>query len=375
MSTAPTTAQRTEGTNEPLLSVQNLSVVYEPVGAEPTHAVRDVSFDVGRGEFLGLVGESGSGKSTLGFALTALAKAPARIENGRVLFGDTDIAHMDREALRTQRQGGFAMVLQAGMNTLNPVRTIRKHFDDIFAAHQHVPAARREERAAELVGRVSLGPEVLDRYPFELSGGMRQRITIALALSLEPQLMVFDEPTTALDVLVQHAVMDTIRALQAEEGFTAILISHDLGVVLESAHRVLVMHDGRIVEDAPSADILRRPQHEYTRMLLSHFADPRAEHVRLPGLEEPEVTGRRSGRTRRRGPSLPPGLPAPAAEPGRRSPTGCSSWSPGSPSATHRRDGPPLRCSPSTTSASRSPPAGRPPWSASPAAGSPRSPA
>ncbi|HIY25498.1 MAG TPA: ABC transporter ATP-binding protein [Candidatus Brachybacterium merdigallinarum] len=291
MSTAPTTAQRTEGTNEPLLSVQNLSVVYEPVGAEPTHAVRDVSFDVGRGEFLGLVGESGSGKSTLGFALTALAKAPARIENGRVLFGDTDIAHMDREALRTQRQGGFAMVLQAGMNTLNPVRTIRKHFDDIFAAHQHVPAARREERAAELVGRVSLGPEVLDRYPFELSGGMRQRITIALALSLEPQLMVFDEPTTALDVLVQHAVMDTIRALQAEEGFTAILISHDLGVVLESAHRVLVMHDGRIVEDAPSADILRRPQHEYTRMLLSHFADPRAEHVRLPGLEEPEVTG------------------------------------------------------------------------------------
>ncbi|MGP9846326.1 dipeptide ABC transporter ATP-binding protein [Brachybacterium sp. 107] len=288
MSTAAITSPLTSGTDEPLLSVQNLSVVYEPVGASPTHAVRDVSFDVGRGEFIGLVGESGSGKSTLGFALTGLAKAPARIEEGRVLFGDLDIAHMSQEALRTQRQGGFAMVLQAGMNTLNPVRTIRKHFHDIFGAHGHIPAARRDARAEQLVERVSLTSEVLDRYPFELSGGMRQRVTIALALSLEPQLMVFDEPTTALDVLVQHAVMDTIRDLQAEEGFTALLISHDLGVVLESARRVLVMHDGRIVEDAPSADILHRPHHEYTQMLLSHFADPRAEHISLPGLEAPE---------------------------------------------------------------------------------------
>lgn len=285
MSTAPITTQDTTASDGPLLSVQDLSVVYEPVGAPPTHAVKDVTFDVGRGEFIGLVGESGSGKSTLGFALTALAKAPARIEGGRVMFDDLDIAHMDHEALRTQRQGGFAMVLQAGMNTLNPVRTIRKHFQDIFAAHRHVPVARRDQRAEELVGKVSLGPEVLNRYPFELSGGMRQRITIALALSLEPRLMVFDEPTTALDVLVQHAVMDTIRDLQATEGFTAILISHDLGVVLESAHRVLVMHDGRVVEDATSADILRRPQHEYTKMLLSHFADPREEHISLPGLE------------------------------------------------------------------------------------------
>ncbi|EWS80147.1 ABC transporter ATP-binding protein [Brachybacterium phenoliresistens] len=287
--TETTTGPRdTPGGEAPLLSVRDLSVVYEPVGATPTRAVKDVSFDVGRGEFLGLVGESGSGKSTLGFAITALARPPARIEGGRILFGDVDIASMDHEQLRTQRQGGFAMVLQAGMNTLNPVRTIRQHFGDIFAAHRHVAPARREARAAELVRRVSLGPEVLDRYPFELSGGMRQRVTIALALSLEPQLMVFDEPTTALDVLVQHAVMDTIRALQAEEGFTAILISHDLGVVLESAHRVLVMREGRIVEDAPSADILHRPQHEYTRMLLSHFADPRAEHVSLPGIEAPE---------------------------------------------------------------------------------------
>ncbi|GAB4097250.1 ABC transporter ATP-binding protein [Brachybacterium horti] len=320
MSTAThRTTPSTLGAEEPLLRVQDLSVVYEPVGAPATRAVREVSFEVGRGEFVGLVGESGSGKSTLGFALTALSKPPARIESGSILFGDVDIASMSAEELRTQRQGGFAMVLQAGMNTLSPVRTIRKHFHDIFAAHRHVAPADRDDRAAELVGRVSLGPEVLDRYPFELSGGMRQRVTIALALSLEPQLMVFDEPTTALDVLVQHAVMDTIRELQAQEGFTAILISHDLGVVLESAHRVMVMHDGRVVEDAPSEDILRRPQHEYTRMLLSHFADPRAEHVALPGLEAP-VPGARmpdgsaapTGAESSEAPTTP-GTPAPSA--------------------------------------------------------------
>ncbi|MCG7310259.1 ABC transporter ATP-binding protein [Brachybacterium sp. ACRRE] len=289
MTSTQTSPAQDPAADEPILVVQDLSVVYEPVGAAPTHAVREVSLEVARGEFVGLVGESGSGKSTLGFAITGLASAPARIEGGRILFAGRDIATMDHETLRAQRQGGFAMVLQSGMNALNPVRTIRKHFHDVFTAHGHVPRARRDERAAELVGKVSLGPDVLDRYPDQLSGGMRQRVTIALALSLEPRLMVFDEPTTALDVLVQHAVMDTIRELQASEGFTAILISHDLGVVLESAHRVLVMHDGRIVEDASSTDILTRPRHEYTRMLLSHYADPRAEVVSLPGLEDRAV--------------------------------------------------------------------------------------
>lgn len=271
---------------ERLLRVEELSVIYEPVGADPTNAVRDVSFEAGRGEFIGLVGESGSGKSTLGYALTGLTSTPARLKNGRVEFDGTDIAAMSQETLRRQRQGGFAMVMQAGMNSLNPVRSVRKHFHDIFRAHGHLDRRQWEKQATELVEKVELSPSVLDSFPGELSGGMRQRATIALALSLEPRLMVFDEPTTALDVLVQQAVMDTIRGLQAEEEFTAILISHDLGMVLESAHRVLVMHQGRIVEDAPSAQILADPQHEYTRMLLSHYADPRAETVSLPGLED-----------------------------------------------------------------------------------------
>jgi peptide/nickel transport system ATP-binding protein len=280
-----------------LLEVDSLSVEYASPGAVPVTAVEDVSFTLRRGEFVGLVGESGSGKSTLGFALTRLQKPPARISGGRILFGGRDIRELDAEELRRQRQGGFAMVLQSGMNALNPVRTVGAHFQDIFAAHGHVPRDARDARARELIGKVGLDPEVLSRYPGELSGGMRQRASIALALSLEPQLMVFDEPTTALDVLVQHAVMDTIRDLQKAEQFTAILISHDLGIVLEATDRVMVMHEGRIVEDARSQDILRDPKDEYTRMLLSHYADPRAKTISIPGFVD-LGTRRREGRVR-----------------------------------------------------------------------------
>lgn len=286
-----------QNSGDVLLDVQNLSVEYASPGATPVAAVHDVSFALRRGEFVGLVGESGSGKSTLGFALTRLQKPPARISGGRILFGGRDIRELGTEELRRQRQGGFAMVLQSGMNALNPVRTVGNHFQDIFAAHGHVPREARDDRARELVGKVGLDPEVLGRYPGELSGGMRQRASIALALSLEPQLMVFDEPTTALDVLVQHAVMDTIKELQHAEQFTAILISHDLGIVLEATDRVMVMHEGRIVEDAPSRTILEAPSDDYTRMLLSHYADPRAKTISIPGFVD-LGTRRREGRSR-----------------------------------------------------------------------------
>lgn len=268
-----------------LLRVENLSVEYDTPGQEPVKAVKDVSFSLDQGEFVGLVGESGSGKSTLGFAVTRLSKPPARISRGRVLFGGKDITILSQEELRRQRCGGFAMVLQSGMNALNPVRTVRKHFVDIYKAHGNVGRKDYEAHSKQLVEKVGLQDSVLDAYPGELSGGMRQRVSISLALALEPKLMVFDEPTTALDVLVQHEVMGTIRELQRQEGFTAILISHDLGVVLESTQRVLVMHNGRIVEDAPSERILTDPQADYTKMLLSHYGDPRAEHVSVPGLK------------------------------------------------------------------------------------------
>ncbi|MCJ0700086.1 ABC transporter ATP-binding protein [Frigoribacterium faeni] len=299
MTATDPTNQRTASTAasaDVLLDVRDLSVVYESAGAEPVQAVDHVSFQLKRGEFVGLVGESGSGKSTLGYALTRLQKPPARTNGGSILFDGADVQSLGTEALRQQRQGGFAMVLQSGMNALNPVRTIRNHFVDVFKAHGHVPRDQWHSRAVELVSKVELDPGVLARFPGELSGGMRQRVSIALALSLEPQLMVFDEPTTALDVLVQHAVMDTIIALQRSEGFTAVLISHDLGIVLESAQRVLVMHEGRIVEDGASLDVLEDPQDDYTRMLLSHYADPRAEVVSLPGFEDRSVRHARGER-------------------------------------------------------------------------------
>jgi len=281
---AATRLQAADG--DVLLDVRDLSVVYESAGQTAVQAVDHVSFQLQKGEFVGLVGESGSGKSTLGYALTRLQKPPARTNGGNIFFGGHDIRDLGDEELRQQRQGGFAMVLQSGMNALNPVRTIRNHFVDVFTAHGHVPRERWDARMKELIEKVKLPTAMLARYPGELSGGMRQRVSIALALSLEPRLMVFDEPTTALDVLVQHAVMDTIIELQQSEGFTAVLISHDLGIVLEATERVLVMHEGRIVEDGGSKDILRDPQDEYTKMLLSHYADPRAEVVSLPGFPD-----------------------------------------------------------------------------------------
>lgn len=290
--------------SEIVLDVSNLNVDYNS-GDEATHAVRDVSFTLEQGEFVGLVGESGSGKSTLGFAIAGLSKPPAHVTGGRVHVAGMDIASMSAEQLREQRHGGVAMVLQSGMNALNPVRTIRNHFRDIFEAHGHVERSGWDARAEELVGKVELPATVLDRYPGELSGGMRQRISIALALSLEPQLMVFDEPTTALDVLVQHAVMDTIIELQKRENFTALLISHDLGIVLESAQRVLVMHEGEIVEDSSAREILTAPTDEYTRMLLSHYADPRAKVVELPGFEDRSSRGAQ-GKSRAAGAEHPP---------------------------------------------------------------------
>ena len=272
----------------PLLTARGVDVVYEPARGVRIWSVRGVDLDLAQGEFVGLVGESGCGKSTLGFALTRLLRPPARLDGGSIEFDGTDIATLTGEALRRQRRGGFALVLQSGMNALNPVRTVEHHVRDVLRAHARPgerwdrPAAR--ERARELLAMVELDADVLGRYPHELSGGMRQRVSIALALALEPRLIVFDEPTTALDVLVQKAVMGTIARLQAERGFTALLISHDLGTVLEATQRTLVMYAGRIVEDSPSDALRTGSHHPYTEALLACYADPRADEVTLGGI-------------------------------------------------------------------------------------------
>jgi oligopeptide/dipeptide ABC transporter ATP-binding protein len=271
-----------------LLEAHGVNVVYEPSRGTRIWSVRDVDLTLEQGEFVGLVGESGCGKSTLGFALTRMLRPPARLTGGTIRFDGTDIASLNGEQLRRARRNGFALVLQAGMNALNPVRTIGHHFGDILKAHarpgEDVSSGGIRRRGTELLEAVRLDPAVLGRFPHELSGGMRQRVSIALALSLQPQLIVFDEPTTALDVIVQQAVMNTIKDLQRERGFTAILISHDLGVVLESTDRVMVMYAGRIVEDQPSRVMAHGLHHPYTEALLDCYADPRAEEVRLGGI-------------------------------------------------------------------------------------------
>ncbi len=271
-----------------LLDAKGVNVVYEPARGLRIWSVRDVHLALEQGEFIGLVGESGCGKSTLGFALTRMLRAPAKLENGTINFDGVDIASLSGEKLRQQRRDGFAIVLQSGMNALNPVRNVEDHFGDILGAHarsgEHYPSQAIRRRGAELLGKVGLDAGVLSKFPHELSGGMRQRVSIALVLALEPRLIVFDEPTTALDVIVQKAVMRTIQELQRESGFTAILISHDLGVVLESTNRLMVMYAGRVVEDQPSKDLVRGKHHPYTEALLRCYADPRAEEIHLEGI-------------------------------------------------------------------------------------------
>lgn len=271
-----------------LLAADRINVAYHPAGGSRIWSVRDVDLALGEGEFVGLVGESGCGKSTLGFALTRMLRPPARLESGTIDFDGTDISRLEGERLRQQRRGGFALVLQSGMNALNPVRSVGQQIGDVLKAHardgEKVDKGRIRERGGECLESVSLSPDVLDLYPHELSGGMRQRVAIALALSLEPRLIVFDEPTTALDVIVQKAVMRTIQNLQEAREFTGVLISHDLGVVLEATGRVVVMYGGRIVEDMPSRDLLRGEHHPYTEALLGCYGDPRAEEIHLEGI-------------------------------------------------------------------------------------------
>jgi oligopeptide/dipeptide ABC transporter ATP-binding protein len=282
-----------------ILQATDVNVVYQQPGGAPVHAVRDVSLSIEQGEFVGLVGESGCGKSTLGFALTRLLQPPARLTGGSIVFDGVDLASLDGERLREQRRNGIALVLQSGMNALSPVRSVEGHLRDILKAHardgEDVSRGAVRRRGVELLDKVRLPEDVLGKYPHELSGGMRQRVSIMLALSLEPKLIVFDEPTTALDVIVQKAVMKTIQELQHDNGFSAVLISQDLGVVLEATDRVMVMYAGRIAEDQPSNRLLRGEHHPYTEALLGCYADPRAEEVVLgeipgspPDLSQPQ---------------------------------------------------------------------------------------
>ncbi|GIE76734.1 ABC transporter ATP-binding protein [Actinoplanes philippinensis] len=261
--------------SRPVLTVENLSVDYlvDPV----VHAVRDVSFTLRRGEILGLAGESGCGKSTLAYGLVRLLKPPAAVTAGRAVFHAEDGTGVDwgelsTEQLRAARWDRISMVFQGAMNSLNPVISIRDQFEDVFLTHRPgMSRADRRRRCGDLLERVGVDRTRLRSYPHELSGGMRQRVMIAMAMALEPQIMIMDEPTTALDVVVQRDILREISRLRDELGFAVVFITHDLPLLLEISDRIAVMRDGRIVELGDAAQLYTAPRHEYTRTLLASF--------------------------------------------------------------------------------------------------------
>lgn len=256
-----------------VLSVRDLQVDYRaPRGR--VQAVRHVSFDLKRGETLALIGESGSGKSTLALALIRLLVRAATVRTGTVLYqrgGTTyDVLHMKSDALRRFRWNECALVFQAALNALNPVLRVADQFRDAAAAHGLRDARAVRARTLELLRLVQLDADRVYRaYPHELSGGMRQRVLLAMGLLLDPQLIILDEPTTALDILTQRVIIDLLRRLKDQLGFAMILVSHDLSLAAELADRVATVYAGRIVECGDVRDIFYRPHHPYTVGLLS----------------------------------------------------------------------------------------------------------
>jgi peptide/nickel transport system ATP-binding protein len=263
---APALAQDT------VLSVRDLSIVYR-TRRGPVQAVRNVSFELRRGETLAFIGESGSGKTTMAVSLIRLSPRTAQIASGQILYagdsGTIDITKLEGEELREFRWRDCAMVFQAALNSFNPVISIWEQFLDTGRAHGMSKTSEVRARSGELLRLVNLDPDrVLRAYPHELSGGMRQRVLIAMSLLLEPSIVILDEPTTALDILTQRSIIDLLRKLRAQLGFSMIFISHDLSLAAELADRVITMYAGTVVERAAVKDMFYRPRHPYSMGLL-----------------------------------------------------------------------------------------------------------
>ncbi len=262
------------GAGEPLLQVDDLRVHFHTDGGV-VKAVDGVSWSVGRGETLGIVGESGSGKSVSALAVMGLVPVPpGRFESGRIVFGGRDLLTTGEKELRAIRGKEISMIFQDPLTSLNPVFKIGHQIAEVIQAHEKVGRVAARRRAVELLGEVGI-PNPAQRaqeYPHQFSGGMRQRALIAMALALDPAVLLADEPTTALDVTVQAQIMDLLLRLQAQRGTAVVLITHDLGLVAGHADRVVVMYAGRVAETAGVDDLYYRPRHAYTLGLLSSLA-------------------------------------------------------------------------------------------------------
>ena len=267
----------------PLLSCKGVSVDYV-TAAGNARACNQITLDIRPGETVGLAGESGCGKSTLAFAITRMHNAPALISEGEILFEGRDVLKMNDADLRAFRWAETAMVFQSAMNALNPVITIGSQLIDVILAHKDVTPAEAFARGEELLETVGISKSRMMSYPHQLSGGMRQRVVIAIALILRPKLIVMDEPTTALDVVVEREIMDELYQLKEEYGFAILFISHDLGLMGEICDRIAIMYAGNLVELSNAREILENPQHPYTMGLVSSFPTIHGPKERLFGI-------------------------------------------------------------------------------------------
>ena len=276
---------------EPVLEIRNLDVDYG-LGDRAVHAVRDVTLTLHRGEVLGLAGESGSGKSTLAYGMTRLLAPPGVIAGGEVIYhpeggSPYDVLGLSDRSLRQFRWAETAIVFQGAMNSLNPVHKISTQLTDVLRAHEPgMSDHSRNARAREMLKLVGISPDRMDAYPHQLSGGMRQRVMIGMALILQPQVVIMDEPTTALDVVMQRQILGQLIELRERLGFSVIFITHDLSLLVEFSNRIAIMYGGRIVEEAPAAAIYRDALHPYSKGLLGSFPalrGPRRELAGIPG--------------------------------------------------------------------------------------------
>ncbi len=267
-----------------LLEVKNLSVDYITLNGH-VRAVDDVSFSIGAEQSLGLAGESGCGKSTIAYSLMRLHRPPALISSGSISLDGQDILKMDNETLRQFRWDQMSMVFQSAMNCLNPVVNLEKQFFEIYKYH-NITKNRAEARvmAEELLEIVGIPKNRLTDYPHQLSGGMRQRVVIAMALALKPKLLIMDEPTTALDTVVQREILQRVYELKKELKFSILFITHDLSLMMEFCDNVSIMYAGKIVEQAPSGTILRNPQHPYSYGLKNSFPSLQGDVEYMEGI-------------------------------------------------------------------------------------------
>ncbi len=253
-----------------LLRVKDLQIRYHTEVGQ-VHAAENVSFDLEKNQTFGLVGESGSGKTTVAKAINGILAENGEITGGSILFDGQDLTDLSKKEIRKIRWEEISMIPQSAMNALDPVYTVGEQMVEVMQVHRDVSKEKALERSKELFELVNLDPNRIDNYPHQFSGGMKQRVMIALSLLLEPSIILADEPTTALDVIVQHQIIRELEKLQEELGFTILLITHDISVVASISDQIGVMYEGRLVEQGPTRKVMREPEHPYTMGLRNAF--------------------------------------------------------------------------------------------------------